>query len=157
MHEQFVRVREVAAQWATLDVITPAFSESLAHLHAEQLKPFNDAIGQLTEPLRQSLAEASLPLQAAAAQLAVDSLLPLNAGLGVGDLGLLRVEHSQGVSFVSLLAAVADTIEDADFDPATLAYFSEEALPPVVRADIEARRSAEDTVVVPPSVVALAS
>ena len=157
LHEQFVHVREVAAQWATLDVLTPAFSASLAQLHTEQLKPFNDAIAQLTEPLRQSLAEASLPLQAAAAQLAVDSVLPLNAGLGVGDLALLRVEHSQGVSFVSLLAAVADTIEDADLDPATSAYFSEEPLPPAVRADIEVRRSAGDTVVVPPSVVALAS
>lgn len=117
LHEQFVRVIEIADQWATLDVLTPAVT----------------------------------------AQFAVDSVLPQSAGLGVNDLGLLRVEHSQGVSFVSLIAALAETIEDADLDPALLAYFSEEPLPPAVRADNEVRRSGQDTVVVPPGIVALAS
>ncbi|MBI1844253.1 MAG: hypothetical protein HYR89_06555 [Actinobacteria bacterium] len=157
LHEQFVRISEVATRWATLDIIAPSLSESLTQVHLAQAKQLNDVFEKVAEPLRRTIAEFSRPLQEAVTRLAVDALLPRNAGLAVGDLALLRVEHSEGISFVSLLAAVGDAIEDVALDAATSAYFSDEPLPSDVQADIELRRSAGETVTVPPSVVVLAS
>jgi hypothetical protein len=140
--EEFVRVGALSAQWATLDVLAsvPAASSAVT------VGPATAALGEIVARGVESIR-----------QVAVDSFLPSAAALGVGDLAVLRIEHSGGTSLLSLLAATGEAEEPYELDDEAAVYFSDEPLPVSVAESVEARRAAGGGVVVPPLTVPLSS
>ena len=134
VREEFVRIGSITAQWAALEVLTKQFSSFAAT---------SDVLGKAFAP--------------AIRQLAVDSFLPAASALRVGDLAVLRIEHSAGSSLLSMLAAMGDADELFELGDEFSAYFSDEPLPPSVLESVESRRAAGQTVIVPPLTVPLAS
>lgn len=138
VREEFVRIGAMSQDWATLEILSP------------QIFP--------TASLSRDLLDAiAAPIRQRGQQLAVDAFLPLAAALDVGDLALLRIEHSAGSSLLSLLAAVGEAEEDFALDDEFAAYFSEEPLSESATEHVERRLSAGETVAVPSLTVPLAS
>jgi hypothetical protein len=155
-----VRIGAITGPWAALELVTPRLPATVA-------KRFNALGDAVAATVAQSLpradagvsaaiADALKPLTSANLHLAIDSLLPKAAGLGTGDLALLRIEHSAGTSLLSLIAAVQDD-EPLVLDDEAAPYFSDEALPASVVGQVEQRRANGDTVRVPPLTIPLAS
>ncbi len=138
VREEFVRIGAMTQHWTTLEILTP------------QLLPpvllSQEVLDAIAEPIRRQVQ-----------QLAVDTFLPESAALHVGDLALLRIEHSAGSSLLSLLAAVGETEEEFVLDEEAAAYFSDEPLSKTVIGHVESRRAAGDSIEVPPLTVPLAS
>jgi hypothetical protein len=128
--EEFVRISAISTKWAMLDIIQPDLTDT-----SKVLNTLNE---QWTKAF------------------AVDALLPLSAGLGLGDLAVLRIEHSAGASLVSLLAGIEDDTSNAgsdEFSP----YLSDEPLSDDLRHQLDRARADDKVTTVPPRVVPLAS
>jgi hypothetical protein len=138
VREEFVRIGAMSQDWATLEILAPQILPA-----ASLSRHFLNAI--------------AMPIRQHSQQLAVDSFLPLAAALDVGDLAILRIEHSAGSSLLSLLAAIGEAEEDITLDSEIAAYFSEEPLSDAATEHVERRRAAGDTITVPSLTVPLAS
>jgi hypothetical protein len=110
--EQFVRVAETAGQWTTLQLLTC----TIATVSRRGAFPaFNDvgailakSIPQLDVATAEAVAQALEPIARVTERLAIDSFLPRAANLTIGDVALLRIEHSAGLSLLSLIAALQE-------------------------------------------------
>jgi hypothetical protein len=125
VREEFVRIGAMTQHWTTLEILTPKLLPPVL-LSQEVL----DAIA---EPIRRQVQ-----------QLAVDTFLPESAALHVGDVALLRIEHSAGSSLLSLLAAVGETEEDFALDEEAATYFSGGQVIVLMRSDPRRARSHYD-------------
>ena len=158
--EEFVRIGAITGRWAALDLVTPRSAATVG----ESFNPLSDAVAAIVAQslprvdagITAAIANALEPLTRAARQLAIDSFLPRAAGLGTGDLALLRIEHSAGSSLLSLIAAVQEE-EPFVLDDESAPYFSDESLPASVVGQVEQRRVSGDTIRVPPLTIPLAS
>lgn len=160
VREEFVRIGEITGQWAALQVLTPELASKLR----ETVSPINATVAALIaksippiDPsITSAIAKALEPLSLETRRVAVDSFLVRASRLGPGELALLRIEHSAGSSFLSLLAA----IEERDFfelDADVAPYFSDEPLPGALLDHIEHLRSEGKAIGVGPLFVPLAS
>jgi len=158
--EEFVRIGEITGQWAALQVLTPELASKLR----ETVAPINSTVAALIArsipPIDPSvsaaIAKALEPLGRETRRVAVDSFLVRASSLGPGELALLRIEHSAGSSFLSLLAAIEED-DSFELDPDVAPYFSDEPLPAGLLDQIEHLRSGGETIGVAPLFVPLAS
>jgi hypothetical protein len=66
------------------------------------------SIPQLDVATAEAVAQALEPIARVTERLAIDSFLPRAANLTIGDVALLRIEHSAGLSLLSLIAALQE-------------------------------------------------
>ncbi len=140
LNEEFVRITELTQHWATLQIVGLGMSAA-------------------AKDLARSITSAFEPAAAIGRQLAVDAFLPRAADLGIGDLALLRIEHSAGASLLSLLAAIQDDQQEDEFtlDDEFAPFFDEDPLPADVLASLAEDRDRGNIVRVAGSTIPLAS
>lgn len=134
------------------EVLHQTFSEALAPLIREEFVRVAERGEQWT-----TLAIVG-QVAADVRALVVDSFLLTPASLIVGDIGVLRIEHSAGTSLVSLLPAVEE-IEEAPFelDEEFAPYFRDEPLSESLRDRLALEHHERDEIPAPARIIPLAS